>query len=134
MTVKRDVYVSVILVVLIALLSGCGATEAPAPTSPPEPAEAAAAPADEPAPTEAPEPTATETSEEDAEPVILWVGGLQDVDCWNPFSCTAIYMWGDLSVEGFTDQGPASEGCPGLPAIAEAWERSEDGLTWTVDL
>ena len=68
------------------------------------------------------------------EPVVLRVGGLQDMDCWNPFSCTAIYMWGDLIVEGFANPGPASEGCTGVPALAESWEVSEDGLTWTLHL
>ena len=65
---------------------------------------------------------------------ILRVGGMQDIDCWNPFSCTAIYQWGDLILEGFVDQGPASAGCPGEPAIARSWERSADGRTWTVQL
>jgi peptide/nickel transport system substrate-binding protein len=69
-----------------------------------------------------------------SEPVVLRVGGLQDVDCWNPFSCTAIYMWGDLLVEGLTIQGKASEGCDGEPALADSWELSDDGLTWTIKL
>jgi peptide/nickel transport system substrate-binding protein len=128
MTAKRTVAVSAVLVILLALLAGCAATEAPPPTE--VVAAATQAPAE---PTEASAPTEAPT-EEEAEPVVLRVGGLQDVDCWNPFSCTAIYMWGDLILEGFTDQGPASEGCPGLPAIAESWERSEDGRTWTIHL
>ena len=123
MTAKRTVAVSAVLVILLALLAGCAATEAPPPTE--VVAAATQAPAE---PTEASAPTEAPT-EEEAEPVVLRVGGLQDVDCWNPFSCTAIYMWGDLVVEAFTDQGPASEGCPGLPAVAESWERSEDGRT-----
>jgi peptide/nickel transport system substrate-binding protein len=119
MRAKQLAGMSVVLPVLVALLVGCGAAETPTPTSAPEPS---------PVPTEPPaEPTAEE-------PAVLRVGGLQDVDCWNPFSCTAIYMWGDLILEGFVDQGPASEGCPGTPAIAESWERSEDGRTWTIHL
>ncbi|MGD8465514.1 MAG: ABC transporter substrate-binding protein [Anaerolineae bacterium] len=131
MKAKQLLCVGVVLLFLVSMLAGCGATEAPAPTSPPEPSpaptEAAAEPTEVP-----PEPTATEASAE--EPVILRVGGMTDVDCWNPFSCTAIYMWGDLILESFVDQGPASEGCPGQPAIVESWERSEDGRTWTLHL
>jgi hypothetical protein len=37
MTVKSRFYLNVVLLVVVALLVGCGATEAPAPTSPPEP-------------------------------------------------------------------------------------------------
>jgi len=84
--------------------------------------------------TKAPAVASAEPVEQAQEPVVLRVGGLQDVDCWNPFSCTAIYMWGDLILEGFVDQGPSSEGCPGTPAIAKSWEVSEDGLTWTIHL
>jgi peptide/nickel transport system substrate-binding protein len=36
--------------------------------------------------------------------------------------------------EGFADLGPASTGCKGLPRMAESWEVSEDGRTWTVKL
>ncbi|HEY52258.1 MAG TPA: ABC transporter substrate-binding protein [Caldilineae bacterium] len=43
-------------------------------------------------------------------------------------------MWGDLIAESFVDQGPSSEGCPGTPALAESWEASEDGRTWTIKL
>ena len=84
--------------------------------------------------TQPPDVQPQETAEVSQEPVVLRVGGLQDVDCWNPFSCTAIYMWGDLLVEGLTIQGKASEGCDGEPALAESWEVSEDGYTWTVKL
>ena len=85
------------------------------------------------------EPTSVEQSteapvEETQEPVVLRVGGMQGVDCWNPVSCTAIYQWGALLAEGLTWQGKASEGCPSQSALAESWEISEDGLTWTIKL
>jgi ABC-type transport system substrate-binding protein len=113
----------IIAIALLLLVAACSSADTEEPTIPPEATQA---------PTAAPaEPTAEAPSQE---PVVLRVGGLQDVDCWNPFSCTAIYMWGDLLVEGFTDPGPASQGCPGMPALADSWEVSEDGLTWTIQL
>jgi hypothetical protein len=54
-------------------------------------------PADTPQPTEAQEPEveATEpvTSEDSDEPqpIILRVGGVKDIDCWNLFSCSQIW-------------------------------------------
>jgi len=107
----------IIAIALILVVAGCssGAEVTQAPEAPPE------------APPEQP-------TEESQEPVVLRVGGLQDADCWNPFSCTAIYMWGDLLVEGLTIQGKASDGCDGEPALAESIERSEDGFTWTIKL
>ena len=95
MIARRLLFTGTILLTILALVGGCS----PKPTTQPE---------------EAPAPTAAPSQE----PVVLRVGGLQDVDCWNPFSCTAIYMWGDLVLEGFVDQGPSSEGCSGTPAIA----------------
>jgi len=108
----------VFAIALLILVAGCssGAEETQAPTTAPE------------------EPAAEAPAEEIQEPVVLRVGGLQDVDCWNPFSCTAIYMWGDLLVEGLTIQGKASDGCDGEPALAETWELSDDDYTWTIKL
>jgi len=68
------------------------------------------------------------------EPVILRIGGLEDVDCWNPWSCLSIWFFGYLVYEGFTDHGSASSGCAGEPRLADSWEASEDGLTWTIKL
>ena len=111
---KKRFLIMLTLALLLAVV-GCssGAEETQAPEVAPE--EAAPAPASD-------------------EPVVLRVGGLQDADCWNPFSCTAIYMWGDLLVEGLTVQGKSSDSCDGEPALADTWEVSEDGYTWTVKL
>ena len=83
------------------------------------------------APDEVEEPEPTEEMEE--EPVVLRVGGLEDVDCWNPFVCASTWTFGHLIQEGLTDKGPVP-GCSGIPRIAESWEVSEDGRTWTIQL
>lgn len=110
----------ILTIALLFVVTGCS-SETLTPTAVPE------------------EPTSAELATEapvveTQEPVVLRVGGMQDVDCWNPFSCTAIYQWGALLAEGLTRQGKASEGCPGEPALAESWELSEDGYTWIVKL
>lgn len=71
---------------------------------------------------------------EDDEPVILRVGGLNSIDCWNPYTCTDVWYFGYLVMEGFADQGPASTGCEGVPRLADSWEASDDGMTWTIKL
>jgi len=115
MSLKRILLISTTLLIAALLVGACQ------PAAPEEP-EAA------------PDAEAAPAADAAAEPVVLRAGGLQDADCWNPFSCTAIYMWGDLLVEGLTIQGKASEGCDGEPALAESWELSEDGYTWTIKL
>ena len=102
MIAKRIYLIGVILLAAMILFSGCSSAE-PTVTEPAEPdgqGEEAQAPEES-----SEEAVAEETQVEEGEPVVLRVGGMQDVDCWNPFSCTAIYMWGDLLVEGFVDQG-----------------------------
>lgn len=107
-----------ILLVLSLILASCSPK-----TTPDTPAEPSAE--EEPAqPAEA----------EDDEPVILRVGGMETIDCWNPYTCVSIWFYGYLVVEGFTDQGPASTGCEGVPRLADSWEVSDDGMTWTIKL
>ena len=118
-----------VVVLFLLLVVACGGADIPEPTLPLEPVEATAPAEDS---TVAPELDGEVAQADDT--AILRVGGMQDIDCWNPFSCTAIYQWGDLILEGFVDQGPASAGCPGKPAIASSWERSTDGRTWTIQL
>jgi len=77
----------------------------------------------------------TEESQEiQEELVVLRVGGLSDVDGWNPWFNTSPYILGSLVLEGFTDHGPSEEGFPAVPRLADSWEVSEDGLTWTIHL
>jgi peptide/nickel transport system substrate-binding protein len=74
------------------------------------------------------------TDTADQGPVILRVGATYAPDCWNPFSCAAVWYFGHLVMEGFTDHYSTSDGCKGVPRLAESWEVSEDGRTWTIKL
>lgn len=98
-------------------------TEAPSTEAPPTEAPAAAAPT----PTEAPPTQAAQ-----AQPKILRVAATASVTTWDPsasFSTEALYManlyeplmW--INPDGTFN-----------PALAESWETSEDGLTWTFHL
>jgi len=68
------------------------------------------------------------------EPVVLRVGAMYPQDCWNPFACTGVWYFSQYIIEGFTDHGPTSTGCEGVPRLAESWEYSEDGRTVTITL
>ena len=121
---KRNNFWTLLLLLLslsmILAAAGCG----PAPTE-------EAAPTEEPV-EEVAEPEVEEPAEE--EPVILRVGVLTDLDCWNPCACSSIWFQGRYVTEGFTGFGSTASGCEGVPRLAESWELSEDGRTWTVKL
>jgi peptide/nickel transport system substrate-binding protein len=118
-----------LMVVAVALaLAACAATEAPAPTEVPAATEAA------PEATEAPAPTEEAQAEEEEELVVLRMGALQEPDCWNPYVCYFYWYFGHIVSEGFTEHGPASTGCEGRPRLAESWEASDEGRTWTIKL
>ena len=110
---------------MILAAAGCG----PAPTEEAAPTEE---PVEEVAEPEVEEPAEEEPAEE--QPVILRVGVLTDLDCWNPFTCSSIWFQGRFATEGFTGFGSTDSGCEGVPRLAESWEVSEDGLTWTIIL
>lgn len=73
-------------------------------------------------------PVAAEAAEDDD---IFRVGVLQDIDNLNPFKgiTAAAYEAWALMYDGLT--GYAAEDFAPTPRIAESWEQSEDGLTWT---
>ncbi len=77
-------------------------------------------------------PESIET-QQNAGKVVLRVGGLEDVDCWNPFSCNGIWQYGRLMFEGFFEPGPNPD-CNGVPVLADSYEVSPDGLTYTLHL
>jgi peptide/nickel transport system substrate-binding protein len=127
----HKLYTVATLVILASLaLAACGGgtpevTQAPpeeAPTSAPVEAAETEAP---PPPTEAPAP--------ESGTVVLRVGGLEDIDCWNPYSCSSHWPFNDLVYEGFTGHGK-EPGCDGVPRLADSMEVSDDGLTWTIHL
>jgi peptide/nickel transport system substrate-binding protein len=117
---KETLLLSGLTLVLGLLLCGCKAVETETPTVSLQPTTPAGA-----EPTEAPP---------SVEPVLLTIGGLHDADCWNPYVCTATYIWGQIIMHGFATYGVSSEACPAQPGLAESWEVSEDGKTWTINL
>jgi peptide/nickel transport system substrate-binding protein len=105
---------------------------APAPSAPTE------APSTEAPPTEAPAaaaPTPTEvspTQAAQAQPKILRVAATASVTTWDPsasFSTEALYMANLYEPLMWINPDGTFK-----PALAESWETSEDGLTWTFHL
>jgi len=74
------------------------------------------------------------TSVANADEVIFRVGVLQDIDNLNPFNgiTAAAYEAWALMYDGLT--GYAADDFAPTPRIAESWEQSEDGLTWTYQI
>ncbi|MBA3719627.1 MAG: ABC transporter substrate-binding protein, partial [Nocardioidaceae bacterium] len=74
---------------------------------------------------------ATEETTAADEEVIFRVGVLQDIDNLNPFKgiTAAAYEAWALTYDTLT--GYASEDFAPVPRLAESWEQSDDGLTWT---
>jgi peptide/nickel transport system substrate-binding protein len=65
--------------------------------------------------------------------VILRIGTLQDIDSLNPFAgvTVAAYEMMHLNYDFLTGYAPNGDV---RPEIADSWETSEDGLTWTFKL
>lgn len=152
-----------LLLILALMLAACGGSDAdseeaasPAETTVEEaaPAEEVAPaeeemaeeepPAEEPtaeevAPTEAPaEPTEAPVEEPAADtgmPNVLKVASTANVTTWDPiksFSTEALYMANFY--ESLLRVNPPGADEPIEPVLAESWEISEDGLTWTFHL
>jgi peptide/nickel transport system substrate-binding protein len=124
-------YLRVLAFLVIAIVfatAGCAPAVTEQATQPPEVVGTATS-----APQGMEEPTPTEPTEELEGPVALRVGVLEDLDCWNPWTCRAAWSYEKLVYEGLADHGPVP-GCPGAPLLADAWEVSNDGLTWTIHL
>ena len=124
---KRLLYLLFVSLLTLTLVQ-CGQPATPEPeepTSPPAEATEAPAPAEpteEPAeePTEAPPPAA---------PKILRVAATASVTTWDPsasFSTEALYMANIYEPLMWINPDGTFE-----PALAESWDISEDGLTWT---
>lgn len=130
---KKWIAISLILVAGI-LVAACGPSATPAPAEPPEEMEEATTPPQVEEPMEEETPMEAEAPTEEEGPVILRVGAMYPQDCWNPFACTGVWYFSHLVIEGFADHYMTSEGCKGVPRLAESWEASEDGRTWTIKL
>ena len=117
----------VLLVLILVLVSAC--SPSPTETSAPEPEATDVAEVVQ--PTE--EEIAPEAPAGEEEPVVLRVGGLVDVDCWNPWTCSGMWTFGVLLANTIAEQGPIP-GCPGEPLGASSWEPSNDFKTWTLHL
>ena len=118
---KRLLLLSAGILAVALLLGACGPTA-------PQPGDATPEEGQVPA-------TASGTAQEPAQPamVTLTVGGLEDVDCWNPFGCQSIWQYAHLMYEGFFDHGPNPD-CVGVPRLADSAEASSDGLSYTVHI
>jgi peptide/nickel transport system substrate-binding protein len=116
---------SVLIAVIVLGLQACGPAATPQPTTSPELPQEEQFTA---------EPTAVQVERtQEAEPVVLRVGGVDDIDCWNPFACSEIYEFEPPVYEGLYSRG-RNLACDGEPQLAKSMEVSEDGLTWTITL
>jgi peptide/nickel transport system substrate-binding protein len=133
---------SLLLVLVIALIAAaCGGTTTPPPTKPPEPTQPPAAVTQPPA-TSAPQPTiplqptvvsASPTPEPKKGPSVLRIGWLGKPDTLNPayaFMYTSYRIF-DLVYSTLTTESPDGKY---VGDLAEKWESSPDGLTWTFNL
>lgn len=125
---KRIHALFAIMILFSLFLAACSST---APTEPGELTPATVEPA-EPGVTTAPGETEA-VGDVEPEPVVLRIGTTSDPECWNVLVCANFYGYGHLVAEGLTDHGNGP-GCPGVPRLAESWELSEDGKTWTIFL
>ena len=128
MSGKPTTCILILLIISILVsLAGCG-TSSPGQATTPSDAPATAVDASE--PTEGPAPTEPAKQE----PVILRVGDVRVVDCWNPFTCANFYYWFGLVLGNLMHAGPDDPSCAPIPYHAKTWQVSEDGLTWTFEL
>jgi peptide/nickel transport system substrate-binding protein len=145
---KRSLFI--LLLILGLVLVACGGdeeepTEAPAPEPTSAPAEEpteepAEEPTEEPAeePTEEPaeEPTEEPAAEEESmAPNVLNVAATANVTTWDPiksFSTEALYMANMYEPLIRVNAPDAAEQF--TPVLAESWEVSDDGLSWTFHL
>jgi peptide/nickel transport system substrate-binding protein len=126
---KHNYFVLSLLLVIAVLVTACSpaATAAPAPTQAPAPAAATEVPVA----TAAPAPTAVPT----AAPLVLKFASASSVTTWDPiasFSTEAAYMANIY--EQLVRVNPPGSKDTYSPLLAESWEKSADGLTWTFKL
>lgn len=128
---NRKTLVIAVLLTFALILTAC---KAATPEATSEPTEVPTAEESVPTETqeEAVETKPTETQEEKEE-VVLRVGILSDLPCWNPYSCFSGIETNWLLYDRIADAGP-EPGCDPVPGLANSWEHSEDYKTWTLHL
>lgn len=116
---------------LVLILSACAPAIEQTPAQPSEGSPAAATDS----PTSSPTGETPSEPQETEGPVSLRAGWLEAIDCWNPYSCSSPWTFGTYTYDGFIGKSYAPE-CDATPGtgLADSWELSEDGLTWTIHL
>ncbi|MFM9134720.1 MAG: ABC transporter substrate-binding protein [bacterium] len=69
-----------------------------------------------------------------ADPVVLTVGILNDVDSLNPFTGILAESYEIYQIQYSTLMQPSAKDFTPAPGLAESWEESADGTTWTYTL
>ena len=69
-----------------------------------------------------------------ADPVVLTVGMLNDVDSLNPFTGILAEAYEIYQIQYATLMQPSAQDFTPAPGLAESWEESADGTTWTYTL
>ena len=77
---------------------------------------------------------ATAPAGQAADPVVFTVGILQDVDSLNPFTGILAEAYEIYQLQYASLMQPSSQDFTPAPGLAESWEESADGKTWTYRL
>lgn len=79
-------------------------------------------------------PAAAVPQAQAADPVVFTVGMLSDVDSLNPFTGILAEAYEVFQLQYATLMQPSSADFTPAPGLAESWEESADGKTWTYTL
>ena len=79
-------------------------------------------------------PAAAVPQAQAADPVVFTVGMLSDVDSLNPFTGVLAESYEVFQLQYATLMQPSSADFTPAPGLAESWEESADGKTWTYTL
>jgi peptide/nickel transport system substrate-binding protein len=79
-------------------------------------------------------PVAAVPQAQAADPVVFTVGMLSDVDSLNPFTGVLAESYEIFQLQYATLMQPSSADFTPAPGLAESWEESADGKTWTYTL